>query len=202
LKLQVIGALERTLHYSTLEQIMHIGTSKDISHSQFERTVMPHRSSLFYSAMRMFGSADDADDLAQETVIRAWRFWSGFEPETNCQAWLHRILFNTFITNYRRKIRERDLLNQFQQVVELSSQLPHGDPVEDQCLSDEVQKKIGALPEQFRSVLMLVDIRGFSYSETAQALDCPVGTVMSRLHRARQILKKSLRTYAKKEGYS
>jgi RNA polymerase sigma-70 factor (ECF subfamily) len=154
------------------------------------------------AARRLTGSSDEASDLVQDAVMRAWTFWDRFEPGSNARAWLHRILMNTFINAYRKQRRERDL---FRAAGEESRRDAHSaadlfDASRD-GLSDEVGAALAALPPEFRAVVELVDLGDLSYREVASQLGCPIGTVMSRLHRARKQLQESLAEYAREEGF-
>lgn len=163
----------------------------------FERTLAPHMDELYGAAFRLTRNECDADDVLQEAMTRAWAFWGRFEEGTNARAWMHRILFNTFVNGYRRKKREREILGRVHR--ETHAEPPVAPP--GPGLGDEVTVALDALPEVFREVILLVDLRGHAYKDAAKMLDCPVGTVMSRLHRGRRILKQRLREYAASEGY-
>jgi RNA polymerase sigma-70 factor (ECF subfamily) len=170
---------------------------------EFRRAVLPYVEELYGAAVRLTRSRAEADDLLQETMLRAWSFRDRFEPGTNGRAWMHRILMNTFINGYRRKKREREVLAEVQGggpaqpwPTEAVDELQSEDGV-----SDEVQAALDDLPEEFRSVVLLIDRDELSYREVASALGCPIGTVMSRLHRGRRVLKHRLRDYATSEGY-
>lgn len=169
----------------------------------FEHEVLRHRRELIGAGMRLTGSRAEAEDLVQDAVMRAWTFWHRFEPGTNGRAWMHRILLNTFINGYRRKRRERDIL-QAVHAEELRAQGWDGHVGEapGEGLGDEVQAALDALPEEFRRVVVLVDLEERSYRDAASAIGCPIGTVMSRLHRARRAMKRQLEEYASTEGYA
>lgn len=162
----------------------------------FERTMLGHARELLGTAVRLTGSRAEAEDLVQDSVLRAWQYRAQFESGSNARAWMHRIMMNTFINGYRRKRRERDILALAG--VEIDDELPANDHV---ALGDEVETALAALPDEFRSVVVRIDLNEQSYREVADALGCPIGTVMSRLHRARRVLKNKLRTYAEGEGY-
>jgi RNA polymerase sigma-70 factor (ECF subfamily) len=168
----------------------------------FEAAVARHTPALREAARRLTGSIDEADDLVQDAVMRAWTFWDRFEPGSNARAWLHRILVNTFINAYRKQRREREL---FKQAGEEARREAHTAAdlrvAEHDGLGDEVGAALGALPAEFRAVVELVDLRDLSYREVAGELECPIGTVMSRLHRARKQLQEMLADYAHNEGY-
>lgn len=173
----------------------------------FERTALPHLRDCYAFALSLCGRVADAEDLVQETFLRAYRGYARFEEGTNLRAWLYRILTNTFINSYRAKQRrpqESDLAD----VEDLylyrrlggveTSEL--GRSAEDQLMDvlteSEVKEAIEALPDKFRLPVLLADIEGFSYKEIAEIVDVPIGTVMSRLHRGRKALQKSLWEFA------
>lgn len=178
-------------------------------HAEFEAIAMPHADALFGAAMRMTRDRTQAEDLVQETLLRAFRFWHKFQRGTNIKAWLFRIQTNLFINRYRKKQNESkvmdnrqvdDLLDRF--AVEESTVIPT-DVREDflkQVLGDEVVSALDKLPFEFRMTVLLADMHDFSYKEIAEVLECPVGTVMSRLHRARKMLQAQLFQYAVDRG--
>lgn len=167
---------------------------------RFERDVLPYRPSLQHCAFRLTHHVQDAEDLVQETLVRACAGYHHFQPGTNLRAWLHRILTNAFISGYRK--RQRDPL----MVVADSEQLhavrpPTGPPAatwsaEEQALArmpaDEIVTALRLLPEEFRLAVYLIDVEGFSYRETAAIMSTPIGTVMSRVHRGRTSLRSQL----------
>ena len=168
----------------------------------FEVAVARYTPVLHEAARRLTGSNDEAADLVQDAVMRAWTFWDRFEPGSNARAWLHRILMNTFINAYRKQRREREL---FRAAGEESRRDAHcaadlGE-AEREGLGDEVGAALAALPPEFRAVVELVDLGDLSYREVAEKIGCPIGTVMSRLHRARKQLQEALASYARAEGY-
>jgi RNA polymerase sigma-70 factor (ECF subfamily) len=170
--------------------------------ADFDREVLSHRGELLGAALRMTQSRAEADDLVQEAVLRAWLFWERFQAGTNGRAWMHRILVNTFINGYRRRRREREILGEIRRDTRADTTPEHGRPkVPGEGLGDEVTAALSTLPEEFRAVLVLVDLDERSYKDAASALGCPIGTVMSRLHRARRAMKEQLVDYACTEGY-
>ena len=177
----------------------------------FTHDAMQHAPQLFSTAMRMTRNRSDAEDLVQETFIKAWRSFATYQQGTNLRAWLFRIMTNTYINKYnaqQRKPAETEL----DDVEELflykrlgsvdQSQLSQS--AEDQMLSlftdDEVKKALEELPDQFRIPVLMSDVEGFSYKEIAEILEIPLGTVMSRLHRGRKSMQKMLYEYAKERG--
>jgi RNA polymerase sigma-70 factor, ECF subfamily len=177
--------------------------------NSFEGQTMTHIDSLYATGLRMTRDPRDAEDLVQDTMLTAYRFFHRFEPGTNCKAWLFKILTNTFINKYRKKVRERevrDVIDQ-EEMPSLMSEdvaIASRDPealLSGNLLSDDVKRALEGVPHDYRMAVVLCDLEDFSYKEIADIMDCPVGTVMSRLHRGRRLLQKALREYAVKEGY-
>jgi RNA polymerase sigma-70 factor (ECF subfamily) len=177
----------------------------------FEQDAMPLAPQLYAAALRLTRNPADAEDLVQETFLKAYRAYGTFEAGTNLKAWLYRILTNTFINNYRRDTRrpqETDLgdLEDLYLFRRLSRESSTGDTgsAEDQLLDglveSDIKEAIEALPENFRMVVLLADLEGFSYKEIADILDIPIGTVMSRLHRGRKALQRALWDFARQRG--
>jgi RNA polymerase sigma-70 factor (ECF subfamily) len=175
---------------------------------RFEREVLPLLPNLYSAALRMTRNPADAEDLVQETYLRAYRGFSGFEEGTNLRAWMYRILTNTFINSYRKKQREpvtvqEDDLDEWYLFDKLgeSGVEPSAEAEVIRSMPDEdVQKALEALPEGFRLAVLLADVEGFSYKEIAQILGIPIGTVMSRLHRGRRALEKALWEKVRERG--
>lgn len=177
-------------------------------HEEFEREAVPHMDSLYNYALKMTGDSDDASDLIQETYLKAFRFWDKFEKGTNCKAWLFRIMKNTYINTYRKETKEpdkvdyEDIENFYENIKPSSTDSAHLEKdIYDNLLDDELSGAISSLPEDFRTVVILCDIEGYTYDEIAEFIDCPVGTVRSRLHRARKMLFTKLHKYAADKGY-
>ncbi len=178
--------------------------------AQFETAVLPHVDALYGSAFRLTRNGGDAEDLVQDALLRAYRFWGSFQEGSNCKAWLFKILTNTFINSYKRRKRTKEILNAA--VAEQAStdgvlihaqalnQRTPAEVIIEQSLSEDVEKALAAIPVDFRVAVVLCDVEGFSYKEIAEVLECPVGTVMSRLHRGRRLLHKELHEYAKRQG--
>lgn len=166
---------------------------------------------LFATAVRMTRNRADAEDLVQETYMKAWRAYDSYEEGTNLRAWLFRIMTNTYINKYNAKMR-RPTETELDDVEELYlyrrlgtiDQSRMSASAEDQMMElftdDEVKNAIEELPETFRMPLLLSDVDGFSYKEIAEMLDIPIGTVMSRLHRGRKAMQKRLYEFAKERG--
>ena len=186
------------------------GAPKAVSAWDFNSQVMPFVDSLYNTAYRMTRSAEDAEDLVQETYFKAYKYYDKFEEGTNLKAWLFKILKNTFINNYRkRKLEPRsvdfaEIEDSFERIVRRDASEPPSDPETDffsSVLDDDVKKALESLPYDYRMVVILADLEDFSYKEIAEILECPVGTVMSRLYRGRKLLEKALLKYARKHGY-
>ncbi|PKK83739.1 MAG: RNA polymerase subunit sigma-24 [candidate division Zixibacteria bacterium HGW-Zixibacteria-1] len=176
---------------------------------RFEKEALVHIESLFRTALRMTKNEGDADDLVQETFLKAWRFWDKFQEGSNCRAWLFKIMTNIFINNYRAKawtpqtIDLEDVDDDFL-FGQLSALGPSDDPEKhffNKVFDDDVKKAIEELPEDFRLVVVLSFLEGFSYQEIADIVNLNIGTVKSRLHRGRKLLQKSLWEYAVKNGF-
>ena len=179
--------------------------------AKFTELAMEHMPSLYTAALRMTRNPPDAEDLVQETYLKAYRAFGSFTEGTNLKAWLYRILTNTYINTYRAKKRrpeESDIddLENFYLYRRLGGLegATAGRSAEDEVLDHftetEVKEAIEALPEQFRMAVLLGDVEGFSYKEIAEILDVPIGTVMSRLHRGRRALQKRLYEFGRQRG--
>lgn len=174
----------------------------------FEREALPHLEALHAYALHLCRDAADADDLVQETYIKALSNFASYQAGTNCRAWLFRILTNTFF-NMRRSRKRHNPIDSEMPELELAMAESAQDrgiyrPIDMQLLDGVVSKHVtealDALPPEFRTVLLLADLHDFSYKEIAEVVDCPVGTVMSRLFRARKAMQKRLLTHAIQEG--
>jgi len=181
--------------------------SKD-QRDAFKRLALPQLDALFNTAVRMTRNQAEADDLVQETYLKAFRSFDQFAENTNIKAWLFKILVNTFINKFNRRMRhprilELDRIEHYTEFIEdeISMPVTSQDEIFREMLSDEVKHALDSLPEPFRIVLLLSAIEGFSYKEIAEIAGCPLGTVMSRLYRGRRILQQSLMKYASQMGY-
>ncbi|HOJ04459.1 MAG TPA: sigma-70 family RNA polymerase sigma factor [Bacteroidota bacterium] len=177
-------------------------------HLDFEREALPHMDALYNFALRLTTDADEADDLLQETYLKAYRFFDKFEQGTNCKAWLFRIMKNSFINMYRRSSKEPDKVDyndveEFYHSIRAESTDPNDleQKIFSNILDDDVSSALESLPEEFRTVVILCDIEGFTYEEIADFVECPIGTVRSRLHRGRKMLRAKLLDYAMDRGY-
>jgi RNA polymerase sigma-70 factor (ECF subfamily) len=181
-----------------------------VAKDPFETEALGFLDALYRTALRMTRSEADAEDLVQETYIRAFRFKDQFTPGTNLKAWLFRILTNTFINTYRRKqsqpefteLDDVDEFSLYKRMSDLKVSSASGDPETEflnGLVDSEVKDALMELPEKFRQVVLL-DVEGFSYKEIAEMLDIPIGTVMSRLHRGRKFLQKRLLEVAQQRG--
>jgi RNA polymerase sigma-70 factor (ECF subfamily) len=175
---------------------------------RFVAEALPHIDALYGTALRLTRNPSDAEDLVQETYLKAHRFWDRYKPGTNCKAWLYKILTNTRINQYVKTSRRPVQVN-FEDVEPLLEQqearglqtTTNGQlELFASLLDDEFKAAMEAVPEDFRIVLILAGLEGFSYKEIAEILDIPIGTVMSRLFRARRLLQTELLTYARNRG--
>jgi RNA polymerase sigma factor (sigma-70 family) len=183
--------------------------SEKEKHDLFQKAFMPYIQSMYNFAFRLTNDEDDANDLVQDTYLKAFRFINSFEQGTNAKAWLFRILKNSFINDYRKKSKEPNKVD-YQDVETTYNSDDEGDAnytvdlraetVQD-MIGDEIANALNAIPVDFRTVIILCDVEGFTYEEMSKILDIPIGTVRSRLHRARMLLKEKLAKYAKKMGY-
>ncbi|MDO9175870.1 MAG: sigma-70 family RNA polymerase sigma factor [Actinomycetota bacterium] len=177
--------------------------------SEFAQEAMQYAPQLYSAALRMTRSRSDAEDLVQETYLRAYRGYEGFTEGTNLRAWLFRILTNTFINTYRakqRRVQETELddvedLYLYKRIsgVDVASRSAE-DTLFELFPDDEVKAALESLPESFRLPVLLADVEGFAYKEIAEMLDIPIGTVMSRLHRGRKAMQKALIDFATDRG--
>ena len=179
--------------------------------ADFPEQAMQFAPQLYSAAMRLTRNSADAEDLVQDTYLRAWRSYETFQEGTNLRAWLYRILTNSFINKYRAKQRRPDEtgmdniedLYLYKRIGTLDTALGNRsaeDTMFEMFTDDEVKKALEDLPENFRIPVLLADVEGFAYKEIAQMLDIPVGTVMSRLHRGRKAMHKLLYDFASERG--
>jgi len=181
----------------------------DQKRRDFEQEALRHIDLLYNSAVQMTGNQADAEDLVQETFVKAFKFFHKFRTGTNCKAWLFKIMRNTFINSFRKKAKEPSKVS-FEEVEkfypdqEPKYELPIDESDQehmfDELLEDDVKQALDALPLEFRMSVILSDIEGFSYQEIARIMECPIGTVRSRLSRARKMLQKRLHNFAISKG--
>ncbi len=175
----------------------------------FNSEFLPHIKSMYNFGFRLTLDRDDAKDLVQDTYLKAYRFIESFQKGTNAKAWLFRILKNSFINDYRKKSKEPNKVD-YQEVEtyynseEVDRQITPDLRVEslNNMIGDEISNALNSLDVDFKTVIILCDLEGFKYEEMAKILDIPIGTVRSRLHRARNLLKEKLGEYAKSMGYN
>ena len=179
--------------------------------AEFSDLAMEFMAPLYTAALRMTRNPADAEDLVQETYLKAYRAFAGFEAGTNLKAWLYRILTNTYINSYRAKKRRPEIadvedVEDLYLYRRLSGDQPTGlgrsaeDEALDRFTDVEVKEAIESLPDTFRMAVLLADVEGFSYKEIAEITDVPIGTVMSRIHRGRKALQKALFEYGSARG--
>ena len=196
----------RGLPYPQLMQPSPAISSEDLRRYQDE--ALPLMPSLYGTALRMTRNPSDAEDLVQETYLRAYRSWNRFEAGTNLKAWMFRILTNLFISAYRKERREPTVVptedaesfDLYEAVGSRQSGQSAEGAVLDGMVDEDIRKALADLPESFRLVVLLADVEGFSYKEIAEITEVPVGTVMSRLHRGRKALQKALWGLAQQRG--
>lgn len=174
----------------------------------FEEIFMPYLRALYNFAFRLTHDKDEAKDLVQDTYLKAYRFFDTFQKGTNAKAWVFRILKNTFINDYRKKSKEPNKIDYQDVEMYYNTEAADKKPVHDLrietvqgMLGDEMTKALQSLEVEFRTIILLCDIEEFSYEEIAKILEIPIGTVRSRLHRARNMLKDKILTYAQSMGY-
>jgi len=174
----------------------------------FEEEIIPHLDAMYNFALRLTSDPSDAEDLVQDTIVKAFRFFSSYEKGTNAKAWLFRILKNSYINNYRKQSKQPnqvdyDEVSTFYETIraERTDTSDLEDKMFRDLIDDDISQALEELPEDFRTVVLLCDVEGFTYEEIANMLDVPIGTIRSRLHRGRNLLKAQLKEYAEKRGY-
>lgn len=175
----------------------------------FEKELLPHVGALQTFAYHLTYNQEDADDLVQETYMKAYRFIDKYEKGTNAKAWLFKILKNAYINEYRKRVKQPTKVD-FEDIVafhdtdddRVSGYSDLREEIFLHMMGDEVTSAINSLPLDFRTVILLCDIEGFTYEEIAAIIDVPIGTVRSRLFRARNLLKEKLTVYAQQHGYT
>jgi RNA polymerase sigma-70 factor (ECF subfamily) len=191
------------------EKQQTLTAQEQLKQQEFQKEAVTHINSLYNYALHLTMNPDDAEDLVQETYLKAYKFFDSFERGTNCKAWLFKILKNNYINKFRKNSREPgkvdyDLIKDFYHTIkdvqsdttEAESDFFHS------LLHDEVYQALQGLPDEFREVIQLCDIEGFTYEEIANMVESPIGTVRSRLYRGRKLLRGKLEDYARKRGYN
>jgi RNA polymerase sigma-70 factor (ECF subfamily) len=175
----------------------------------FDEEIIPHMDALYNFALRLTTDPNDAEDLVQDTIVKAYRFFSSYEKGTNAKAWMFRILKNSFINNYRKTSKKPSQVDYDEVSSYYESIRAERTETSDleslmfrEMMDDDLSTALTRLPEDFRTVVLLCDVDGYTYEEIANMLDVPIGTIRSRLHRGRNLLKTELLEYAKKRGYT
>jgi len=187
---------------------MNLNSDDILKQREFNAEMIPHMDALYNFAIRLASDPTDAEDLVQDTIVKAYRFFASYERGTNAKAWLFRILKNSYINNYRKQSKQPfqvdyDEISTYYESVrsERSDTTDMEQVMYRELLDDDVTKALNKLPEDFRTVVLLCDIEGFTYEEIANMLDVPIGTIRSRLHRGRNLLRTSLSQYASQRGF-
>ena len=178
-------------------------------HAAFEELALVHLNMLYNTAVQMTHNAADAEDLVQETCVKAYRFFDTFKRGTNCKAWLFKIMKNNFINAYRKRLREPAKVD-FADVEPILRAQPRArvpfsgegdvEAVLEELVEDDIKVALDQLPFEFRMVTILCAVHGFSYQEISEIMECPIGTVRSRLSRARKLLQAKLYSFARRRG--
>jgi RNA polymerase sigma-70 factor (ECF subfamily) len=164
---------------------------------RFEAEALPHLNDIYRTASRILGDSARAEDVTQEVFLQAWKSFHKFEPGTNCRAWLYKILFHC-ANHHRRKFFRFPLMKEAEEFVEANLTAP--EPIPENLADGDILAALDRIPADFRSVILMVDVEEFSYKETAEILSIPIGTVMSRLSRARKLLRDELKDVALSYG--
>ncbi len=178
----------------------------------FAREAVPHVDALYATAIRLTRNEGDAEDLIQETMLKAYRYFDKYEQGTNCKAWLFKIMTNTFINKYRKAQKRKEfLIDDDSRPLAERAVMPERNPLHQhfgdqdtmffRLFGDEVKAALEEIPVDFRVVVLLADLQDFAYKDIADIMECPIGTVMSRLYRGRRMLQQKLHDYAVANGY-
>lgn len=186
-------AASKALEIWMTDEAQQTDAAKRTAAERFEIDAMPHLNDIFRSATRMLGQKERAEDVAQEVFLQAWKSFDRYEPGTNCRAWLFKILFHC-VNHHRRKWFRFPLLKETEEFVEAN--LVAAEPIPEHLSDGDILAALDRIPQDFRAVILLVDVEEFAYKEAADILEIPIGTVMSRLSRGRKILKEQLRDVA------
>jgi RNA polymerase sigma-70 factor (ECF subfamily) len=186
----------------------NLSLSPEMKTRVFEEEFYPHMDALYNFGYRLTLNEDDANDLVQETYLKAFRFIETYQRDTNAKAWLFRIMKNSFINDFRKKSKEPDKTDYDEVEQVYNSEDAHYSATVDLrqevfggILGDEITKALNGIPVDFRLIILLSDIEGFTYEEMAKIIGIPIGTVRSRLHRARNMMKDKIKEYARSKGY-
>ncbi len=188
---------------------MALSLKKKPKSDEFERACLEHLNGLYAAALKLTTNEADADELVQDTYVKAFRFKSKFEWGTNLKAWLYRVLTNTFINDYRHKTNERRYVERaatepiYDELLDREARAFAANPEAHaftRFFERELNRALDVLPDEFRLVIVLADLQGFSYKEIAEIAGCPIGTVMSRLYRGRRLLQHELIDFAVESG--
>lgn len=189
----------------TMTQLTSVEQKKQ---KDFDEEIIPHMDALHNFALRLTTDVNDAEDLVQDTIVKAYRFFNSYERGTNAKAWMFRILKNSFINNYRKSSKKPSEVDYDEIASYYESVRAERTETSDleslmfrEMMDDDLSTALLRLPEDFRTVVLLCDVEGYTYEEIANMLDVPIGTIRSRLHRGRNLLKTELEEYAGKRGY-
>lgn len=201
----IINQIYKQVYLNESRWIMLADIKIESKNNAFETLAIPHIDSLYRFAFHITGNEFDAEDLVQNTYLRAYKFFDKFRDGTNCKAWLLKILRNTFINSFHRNKgcdQTFELLDNAKFIEALPFKTTPEDEIFADLLEDEIVIAIDALPVNFKTVILLADIEQLSYREISEIINRPIGTVMSRLHRGRKMLRKKLQNYAAKYGFA
>ena len=171
--------------------------SKKPRTDEFEAAAMPHMHDIYRTAARLLGAGTGADDVVQDVYLQAWKSFDQFEIGTNCRAWLFKILFHT-LNHYRRKWLNIRMVKENEEILDLTP--AGGPPIPEHITDEEILAALADVPQDFRAVVLLIDVEEFAYKEAAGILNVPIGTVMSRLSRGRKMLRERLAGQAASYG--
>lgn len=171
--------------------------SKKPRTDEFEAAALPHMNDIYRTAVRLLGAGSGADDVLQDVYLQAWKSFSQFQPGTNCRAWLFKILFHT-LHHYRRKWLNVRMVKESEDILEHT--VAGGPALPEHITDEELLAALAEVPQDFRAVVLLIDVEEFSYKEAAGILNVPIGTVMSRLSRGRRLLRERLVDFARSFG--
>lgn len=206
---KIYPSVVERLRVETARRWRWVAKVKKKEKKEFEKACLEHLDALYTLAVKLTGTRHDAEELVQNTYLKALRFASRFEWGTNLKAWLFRIQTNAFINDYRHRKHRQNYLERaaaesvYDEVFDREAQAYAANPESHaftRFFAEDLERALDELPDEFRLVVVLADVEGFSYKEIAKMIDCPIGTVMSRLHRARKLLQRELVDYAVEAG--